>query len=367
MNMIDTNIHHISAQFPSNNYITNRTRQLLHNLVKIGRSDQVILGHQSTNTLSKTGWRGLDESDFKDVTGQFPGMVAYDIGGIERGNDRVWLDGTTSRVVDAIKYAYGKGLLVSISWHTRNPIDVNYDQKNRAGNGKVKDFGNTVNKILNNKTIQQTYLKWLDMLATFFDQLVDDSGVEIPVLFRPFHECTGKWFWWGTERCSDEEYIKLYRLTHEYLSKQKGVNNILWVYNTDRVSSEEEYTKRYPGNDYIDLCSMDFYDYENYKPDVLKARLSKSLDAMRSASKKLNKSYFIAEGGKKNNTDVSYFTARCTQFFPKDLVAFCFWVNSKNNYYVPFKGDPNAEDFKKMIRQNGLLLEDDVRKLKIYS
>ncbi len=367
MNMIDTKINTVTAQFPSNNYITTKTRQLLHNLIKIGNSDQVILGQQSANTLSRSGWRSVDESDLKDVTGQMPGMIAYDIGWIERGNDRVWLDGPVSRVVDAIKYAHKKGLLVSLSWHARNPMDIEYDQKNRAASGKVKEFGNTVNKVLNDKTVQQKYLKWLDVLANFFESLVDENGEEIPVLFRPFHECTGKWFWWGTERCTDDEYIKLYRLTHEYLSKKKGVNNILWVYNTDRVSSEDEYTKRYPGNEYIDLCSIDFYDYENYKPEVLKARLSKSLDAMRSASKKLGKSYFIAEGGKKNNTDVSYFTSRCAQFFPKDLVAFCFWVNSKNNYYVPFKGDPNSEDFINMIRENGLLLEGDVRKLKIYS
>ena len=363
--MLDPKNTH-TFQLPSNSYITNRTRLLLQNLVKIGQSERIILGQQSANTLSRSGWRGLDESDLKDVTGQMPGMIAYDIGWIERGTNRVWLDGPTSRVVDAIKYDYGKGLLVSISWHARNPMDVAHDQKNRAANGKVKDFGNTVEKILRDINTQEKYFQWLDTLSGFFKSLVDEKGEEIPVLFRPFHECTGKWFWWGMGRCTDKEYIQLYRLTHDYLTKKKGVNNILWVYNTDRVSSSEEYLQRYPGSEYVDFCSMDIYDYENYSFETFKKRLTNSLNAMREAAREMGKTYFIAEGGKKNYKDSNYFTSRCIEFFPKDLMCFCFWVNSEKNYYAPYKGDKNNDDFLKMVQENGILLADGVSKLKIY-
>lgn len=356
----------IKWNLPSNSYVTSNTRQLFYNLNKVGASPNVILGHQSTNTLSRNGSITKENSDIKQVTGQFPGMVAYDIGWIEQGKGKVWLDGTVNNLVDAIKYCRSLGIVVSLSWHTRNPIDSQYDQKNRASNGKIKALDNTVSKILTDPIVKDKFTSWLDILADFFEQLVDENGEDIPVLFRPFHECSGNWFWWGANRCTDEEYIKLYQYTHNYLTNKKKVDNLLWVYNTDKVYSEKDYMKRYPGDSYIDFCSLDFYDSENFTLQKFKTTLSKSLDVLRTCSKKLNKGYFIAEGGKKNYTDDHYYTTRCIDFFPKDLIYFCFWVNSKNNYYTAFAADKNKEDFKKMIKENQILLQSDVASLHLF-
>ncbi|MFD2966744.1 glycoside hydrolase family 26 protein [Sphingobacterium bambusae] len=356
-----------SWKYPSNSYVNNSTRRLFHNLNKIGQSSQVILGHQSTNTLSRNGQIEITDSDIKEVTGQFPGLVAYDLGWIERKKGNVWLDGSVDKLIKSIQYCRKLGIPVSLSWHTRNPTDVQYDQKNRALNGKVKNIQNTVGQILSDETVQQTYISWLDILAEFFGKLVDETGEVIPILFRPFHECSGNWFWWGNGQCTDEEYIKLFQFTHEYLTKTKMVDNLLWIYNTDKVRTEAEYMKRYPGDQYVDFCSIDFYDYENYSIDKFKSLLTKSLDVLRACSKRQNKGYLIAEGGKKNYQDQNYFTSRCINFFPKDLIYFCFWANSKKNYYTTSQRDQNKEDFKVMVKENKLLLQKEVLKLKLFS
>lgn len=72
------------------------------------------------------------------------------------------------------------------------------------------------------------------------------------------HEHSGSFFWWGRTRCEDEEYAELWRYTVNYL-RQKGLHQILYAYNTDKVYSPEEYMQGYPGDEYIDMLSVDWY------------------------------------------------------------------------------------------------------------
>ena len=101
---------------------------------------------------------------------------------------------------------------------------------------------------------------WLERLATFFIGLKNDDGKPIPVIFRPYHEHSGSFFWWGTNICTDEEYISLWRYTVDFLRDKKNIHNILYAYNTDRVTSLEQYMRGYPGDDIIDMLSIDMYD-----------------------------------------------------------------------------------------------------------
>lgn len=372
MDTYSTQFTHITPEHahkslaPSNPYITHQTRNLLYQLNKIGQSGQVLLGHQSTNTLGRKGITNIGNSDIKDVCGQFPGMVSYDLGWMELNNGAVWLEGRVAHLIDAIKYCRKIGLPICLSWHTRNPIDKVYDQKNRNAKGKIKDVGNTVSQILTNPAVKKTYLSWLAMLADFFGQLQDGNGNLIPVLFRPFHECNGGWFWWGKKACSAKEYIELYQLTHDYLTKEKKVDHLLWVYNTDKVFSEADFMERYPGDTYIDLLSLDFYDSPRYSTTAFRQNLDKSMDVLVHCSKQLKKGCFIAEGGLKNYSEAHYFTERCVHYFNKDIIAFIFWANTVKNYYVTYAGDPQQGDFLEMLKTHPILLADELGKMNIY-
>ena len=85
----------------------------------------------------------------------------------------------------------------------------------------------------------QLYNSWLDKLATFFTGLKDESDTPIPFIFRPYHEHSGNFFWWGTPLATDEQYAALWRYTVEYL-RSKGLHNVLYAYNTDRTTSLQQ-------------------------------------------------------------------------------------------------------------------------------
>ena len=86
-------------------------------------------------------------------------------------------------------------------------------------------------------------------LKVFYDN-------NIPILWRPFHESDGKWFWWG--RKGPETARELYKLMFDYYVNELHLDNLLWVWNC-RTS------EGYPGDDYVDVISVDIY-MDGYKP-----------------------------------------------------------------------------------------------------
>ena len=73
---------------------------------------------------------------------------------------------------------------------------------------------------------------------------------DIPVLWRPFHEAAGQWFWWGKDA---ESYKALWIYTFNYL-KAEGLNNLIWVW-TSEVGDDDWY----PGDEYVDIIGRDIY------------------------------------------------------------------------------------------------------------
>jgi mannan endo-1,4-beta-mannosidase len=73
-------------------------------------------------------------------------------------------------------------------------------------------------------------LDWCDKVAAFISQLKDSTGKLIPIIFRPYHEFDGDWFWWGKRHCTREEFIELWKTTVDYFEKKHGLRNILWAF-----------------------------------------------------------------------------------------------------------------------------------------
>jgi mannan endo-1,4-beta-mannosidase len=113
---------------------------------------------------------------------------------------------------------------------------------------------------------------YLDVCADYCLLLQEQN---IPVLFRPFHENSGDWFWWGNSGCEDENnkycpeiFIRIWQYTVEYMYK-KGVHNCIYVYSpngSDFDNEEKMYTNAfrpyaitYPGDDWVDICAFDDY------------------------------------------------------------------------------------------------------------
>ncbi len=257
----------LSAQTrqPADPEATPEARQLLTRLINI-QSKGIMYGHQDDLMTGHTWWYEPDRSDTKEAVGDYPAIAGFELGEIELGGPLSLDSISFANIAERVRWFHRQNGIITISWHCVNPITSQWPgikEPNGAGSAwEVEmlsaDQLNAVRSILPGGCNHAMFNSWLDRLVKNFKQWRDEKGALIPFIFRPYHEHSGSFFWWGTQRCYDEEYATLWRYTVNYL-RNKGLHNILYAYNTDKVYSAEEFLKGYPGDEYIDMLSIDWY------------------------------------------------------------------------------------------------------------
>ena len=257
----------LSAQTrqPADPEATPEARQLLTRLINI-QSKGIMYGHQDDLMTGHTWWYEPDRSDTKEAVGDYPAIAGFELGEIELGGPLSLDSISFANIAERVRWFHRQNGIITISWHCVNPITSQWPgikEPNGAGSAwEVEmlsaDQLNAVRSILPGGCNHAMFNSWLDRLVKNFKQWRDEKGALIPFIFRPDHELSGSFFWWGTQRCYDEEYATLWRYTVNYL-RNKGLHNILYAYNTDKVYSAEEFLKGYPGDEYIDMLSIDWY------------------------------------------------------------------------------------------------------------
>ncbi len=200
----------------------------------------------------------------------------------------------------------------------------------------------------------------MDRIANFANNLKDDEGNLIPVLFRPFHEQNGGWFWWGAATTTKSEYTELYRYTVEYLRDIKGVHNFLYVFspNGSFNGNESEYLATYPGDQFVDILGMDQYDNkENAGSEAFLNGLVKDLKMISKLAQEKGKIVTLSEYGYSaagmkttGNNELEWFTKVLNAIkADPDAAKISYmltWANfgEGNNLYVPYKNVPNKAD-----------------------
>jgi mannan endo-1,4-beta-mannosidase len=250
---------------PANPDATPEAKALFARLLKI-QEKGTMYGHQDDLMCGSTWWYEKDRSDTKETVGDYPGVAGFELGEIETGRSRSLDSVAFNEITERVKWWHGKNGIITISWHAINPITAQWPGIKRKNNeGSAWDVAynsatdlNAVKSILPGGANHQMFNYWLDRLAGYFHTWRDENAQLIPFVFRPYHEHSGSFFWWGDTRCTDEEYAALWRYTVVYL-RNKGLNNILFAYNTDKVYSVEQYLKGYPGDEYVDMLSIDWY------------------------------------------------------------------------------------------------------------
>jgi mannan endo-1,4-beta-mannosidase len=171
-------------------------------------------------------------------TGHWPAIMGVDYADF-------WKGGLETKRPNRTAIAYWEqGGWVSISAHLYDPANTN--------GGGLRDKGVDLASLL--APDSENHRRWmheLDLLAAGLKEL-DDAGVV--VLWRPFHEMNGGWFWWGAK--DPETFIKLWRQMFDYFTHTKGLNNLLWVYAPNYGKNTALY---YPGDQYVDLVGLDAY------------------------------------------------------------------------------------------------------------
>lgn len=346
------------TDYISDKQATKETVALFYNLKKLGKT-KVAIGQQDAFNSFYQDAGG--DSDIKKNTGYDPALLGSDFMFITDKNNNNqsnnWFYQQEEKIINDTKAAYAKGMINTFSWHLREP----YNEDSFYTSDMTTEQKNTAFKsILLGGANHEWYKKKLDKVASVFLNLKGAKGELIPIIFRPFHEFDGSWFWWGANFCTPEEYKTAYKFTVDYLKNTKGVHNVLYAFSPDNsYTTTEGYLSRYPGDAYVDVLGMDNYgDFNNQGTEgARKANVKlKMLSNMVLINKKI---VALTETGYR----VSATTPPVTDWFSNYLYTalndnptfdaniievnyVMFWNNDKNGYYVPNGSVSNAADFK---------------------
>lgn len=218
----------------SNPNATEKTKEIYAYICDI-YGKQMITAQQESTWMSSTEY----EMDYiEEVTGKLPAM---------RGLD--FMHDDYEGVVERSVVWDERGGLVTICWHT-GVIGKAYVESQ----SEVPDFEALLTE--GTQEYKQLMSRW-DDAAKALQQLQDKN---VPVLWRPFHEFDGKWFWWG--KGGAENFVKLWRLMYDKFTHEYKLNNLIWILGyADFV--EDGW---YPGDEYCDIVGSDTYNNSTHLP-----------------------------------------------------------------------------------------------------
>ncbi len=354
----------------------------------IGRSKSVMFG-QENNLQCKAGDKIPSHSDTFDITGDYPSLQAFDVlafTGVEfnalrhnkfytsdingwKALEPVDTDNLDPVIADIhaaallARRAIELGGVFSLSAHMPNflfsriregyvegksPAVAKYNYKEYTPN---KCEGRVVQEVMPGGKANDAFVRYLDIIAEFA------RLVEKPFFFRPLHENTGSWFWWGADHCTPEEYKALWKYIADYLKNEKGIHNLLYAYSPGSENNDAaEYGIRYPGDDYVDLVGVDMYDpyTEDGKGDEFFEKFRQQLSILDEFSKAHGRLMAVTETGlasKRPDPDchasAMHITGNLNNHWHSDVLEaasdsrvsyFLLWANfhQHGTYYTPF-------------------------------
>ena len=231
----------------------------------------------------EVSWKGqTDIAEFYKRSGHYPAIGGFDMLFAAGGHhEEGWFKGYTENNLVMTEQLWEMGGIPTYTWHWKVGEDtVFYTQGTPAGfnnPGCTEDVMGTSNtntcfnytkafKGDKCQELDETSQEYKDIVADvdivsgYFKQL-EEKG--IAVLWRPLHEASGGWFWWGT--ASAECYVQLYRLVFKRMVETNKLNNLIWVWNinTDPALGYDYSALNaawYPGDEYVDIVAVDIYD-----------------------------------------------------------------------------------------------------------
>lgn len=209
------------------------TKALYHFLLD-NFQKKVISGVMTLNSFDETNW-------LKQQTGKEPALVGIDFLHCNRGYS--WYNDQTP--VNDTRTWFTRNGIPALCWHWRDPsrkTEEFYTEKTSFDVSKINDPNSTEYKAM---------ISDIDYIAGLLKTLKDE---DIPVLWRPLHEASGGWFWWGAK--GPEACKKLWQLLFDRLVNYHRLNNLIWVWTTDPKTGNLDW---YPGDSYVDILGVDIY------------------------------------------------------------------------------------------------------------
>jgi mannan endo-1,4-beta-mannosidase len=252
---------------PVNPDATPEARELLKKIDQISGHFTLTGQHNFPNHVSRWSDR------IYDLTGKFPAIFGQDFG-FSGGEDKDSVEGRPSMIEEA-KRQYRNGAVIALTWHAVRPTDDEPVTFRDSVQGHLTDFEWT--ELLTPGTdLYNRWVEQVDVIAGYLRQL---QVAGVPVLFRPYHEMNGNWFWWGG-RPGERGSAALYRQLYDRFVHVHHLNNLVWVWNVNSPSENAgPIASYYPGAQYADVVTMDIYGEfkQSYYDDMVALAGSKPI------------------------------------------------------------------------------------------
>lgn len=360
--------------------VSESTRALWQQLWALD-GDAFMFGHQDSLAYG-VEWRGSDwqdsnedRSDVKLSAGDYPALYGWDLGHLEL-NDDVNLDGVAFDAMrDWMRSAYERGGVVTISWHMTHPATGATSWDIDTGAAELLPGGR------HHEELKQALDHFVDFALSLTVTLPNGETGPMPLIFRPWHEHNGDWFWWGKGPTSEEDYQVLWRFTFEYLTQTRGLNNLLFAFSPDRsridmAHFETSYLYGYPGDAYVDIMGIDnYWDLGHGNNKATRAESERqfveSLAGVARVAEQHGKLPAMTEGGQDTVFETDFYTDRLlkgwlSNEYTRQIRYIQVWRNAnradenKDHFYVPYPGHASANDFVEFYEHPVTLFERDL-------
>ena len=234
--------------------------------------------HNYPNTKDESTRRATE------VYGKPPAVFGQDFGFAAPGDK----DAVAARpdIVAECRRQYAQGAIITLCWHAVPPTadePVTFRPARGAATNQLASVQGRLtdqqwNDVLTPGT--ELYKRWcgqVDTIAIYLKQLEKER---VPVLWRPYHEMNGDWFWWGG-RLGERGSAALYRQLFDRYVHHHHIKNLIWVWSVDRPSNAgRQFADYFPGTNYFDIASLDVYrsDFnQSYYESLLKLAAGKPI------------------------------------------------------------------------------------------
>ena len=177
-----------------------------------------------------------------------------------KNSEELWFQGYTHASLEMAKAVWKAGGIPQFNWHWKDPMhEVEAFYTKSSGNTPYTEFSITkaydesTDKWKTESDEYKAIMRDMEMIA---DSLLTLQKEGVAVLWRPLHEASGKWFWWGTDGA--KPCVALYKLMFDLFVNKKGLHNLIWVWTTDEATDALDW---YPGDEYVDVVGRDYYYY----------------------------------------------------------------------------------------------------------
>ena len=242
--------------------------QKLYNFLLTNFGKHVISGVMTNRAMENDGkytpqtYETQEELKYiHDASGKNVVLVGFDfLHASGKNSEEQWYTGYTHAALEMAKYVWKKGGIPQINWHWKDPmheVEAFYTQS--SGNDPYTDFsiGKAYDEATGKwKTDSDEYKAIMHDMNMIADSLLTLQKEGVAVLWRPLHEASGKWFWWGTDGA--KPCVALYKLMFDTFVNKKGLHNLIWVWTTDEATDALDW---YPGDEYVDVVGRDYYYY----------------------------------------------------------------------------------------------------------